>query len=145
VNTKSDDGQTWKVVLYLGRIRQNKGISRADIARRLQVSKSKIDRMEQGRQHLPITDFMAYCQALDLCPAQVIQQLAQIDTTAPPQPRPPQETRRGICERYGLRKRKKKMNWMWLSPAAGSSGQCKSTLWRVPIASPKSAEKLAEK
>jgi transcriptional regulator with XRE-family HTH domain len=130
----SGGGQAQQVVLYLGRVRQEKGISRADLARMLQVSKSKIDRMEQGRQHLPISVFMAYCQALELCPAQVMQQLALADASAPPQPRPPQNTRRGLCERYGLRKRTKKFSWHWMSPAMSNNGQCKVTLWRVPVA-----------
>lgn len=65
------------------RVRIASQVNREYVARALGVSKSTIDKIEQGSHHVRLYDVIRFCQALNFCPQAFMQQVVN-DLPPPP-------------------------------------------------------------
>ena len=61
-------------------------VNREFVARALGVSKSTIDKIEQGSHHVRLYDVIRFCKALNYCPQLFMEQVIN-ELTPPPPPR----------------------------------------------------------
>jgi transcriptional regulator with XRE-family HTH domain len=59
------------------RVRISKQVSRVFVAESLGVSKSTIDKIEQGVYHIRLTDMVRFCEAIDYNPVEFMQQVVK--------------------------------------------------------------------
>lgn len=66
-----------KLASYLVKARKEKGLSMEQLAEKLGVHFSIVGKIEKCRRKLDTLEFIVYCQALDINPAELIQELEQ--------------------------------------------------------------------
>ncbi len=67
--TKSlHSSENQRLIEWLRRLRETKGLTMRDLAERLGVPHSYIGKVEQAERRLDVVEFLAYCEALEISP-----------------------------------------------------------------------------
>lgn len=72
-------GKIWR------RVRRSKQLNRVFVAQALGVSKSNVDKIEQGKQHVRLSDMIRYCETIGYSPEEFLRQV--LNELPPPRKR----------------------------------------------------------
>lgn len=63
------------VVAALIRVRISAGLTQGELADRLGIGRTVVTKMEVGQRNVSVVEFVAWCRAVDVVPAVLIQEL----------------------------------------------------------------------